>query len=965
MATINTMIRIQDNASAALGRIGSAAEKTTSAFSGMSKSGGLFKSMLGSNLISNGITSGVTALKNGLGGLMSDLSESSATWQTFQQNMSNLKMPDAKIAKTKSNLQGFAQKTIYSASDMASTYSQLAAVGTKNTTKLVEGFGGLAAASTDPTQAMKTLSQQATQMAAKPMVQWGDFRLMLEQSPAGMAAVAKTMHRSTGQLLKDIQAGKVSTQSFFAAMAKTGTNKNFTNMATQFKTVGQAAQGLKETVETKLLTAFNSASKSGIKFISNLTDGIQGINFNAVADGIFSMFNRIGTGIGNFMKGFKSTFAMTDITNAFVAVKMAVGDVAKALGSMGGGKGVSVLQTLGKISGDGIAKVATGIQAVANWVSRLDPKTIQAFAKALGAAAVAFVALKAAFSIGSKISKAVSTISGVGKALGLIKAPAAAAASAESAAGNAAGTTATNMLKLGGAVLMIGGGVMLAAAGLGIMAMAAIKLAAAGPGAVAAFVVMGVVLAGLIAVVGAFGGALTAAGLGMLAFGAMAIMVGVGFMLIAVGIAIVVASLPLVAAYGAMAGAAFTQLAAGMVAFAGAAALAGIALIVLGAGLLVFGVAAMVAAVGVILLGAGLMIAAIAIVLMAATLPIVAASVTMAATGFMMLAVAMLMFAPMAMIAAVATIMLGAGLMVMGAGAMVAAVGVLLLGVALMVASAGLMLVGAGALVAAAGLMALGAAVVGIVSAFITAGSMMVHAITSAMKDVVSAVSSGIKAAISGAKAFGSGLVSVGADLIKGLIRGVKSMVSDAIAAVGGAVKGIIGKAKSLLHIGSPSKLFKKFGRWTLEGYTIGVNERAESSANAMAAAMGGVVDAGSGMTIDGPQVVGANPGDLLANSFNRAASAVGTIGTALAGLPSNSTVGVTGAYTGTGNTVTSAPTGLGYGGTSTSTTNKDDSQHITQVQPGAIVINGATAEDGESIAAKLEDFLRQRENAR
>ena len=160
MATIETLIRIRDGASAALGKIGSAAEKTTSAFSRMGKSGSLFKSMVGSQLISNGVTAGVGALKNGLVDLGSQLSESSATWQTFQGNMHNLKMPDAQIAKTKKNLQGFVQKTIYSASDMASTYSQLAAVGTKNTTQLVEGFGGLAAASADPTQAMKTLSQQ-------------------------------------------------------------------------------------------------------------------------------------------------------------------------------------------------------------------------------------------------------------------------------------------------------------------------------------------------------------------------------------------------------------------------------------------------------------------------------------------------------------------------------------------------------------------------------------------------------------------------------------------------------------------------------------------------------------------------------------------------------------------------------------------------------------------------------------
>ena len=47
---------------------------------------------------------------------------------------------------------------------------------------------------------MKTLSQQATQMAAKPKVAWQDFKLMMEQTPAGMAAIAKEMGMSLDEL---------------------------------------------------------------------------------------------------------------------------------------------------------------------------------------------------------------------------------------------------------------------------------------------------------------------------------------------------------------------------------------------------------------------------------------------------------------------------------------------------------------------------------------------------------------------------------------------------------------------------------------------------------------------------------------------------------------------------------------------------------------------------------------------
>ena len=179
------------------------------------------------------------------------------------------------ISKIKGELKDFAEQTIYSASDMASTYSQLEAVGTKNTTALVKGFGGLAAATSDPTQAMKTLSQQATQMAAKPKVAWEDFKLLVEQTPAGISAVAKTMGMSTQELISNVQEGTIATEDFFNAIAETGTNADFTALATQYKTVGQATDGLIETLTGQLQPAFDTLSQVGINAISGITDKIM------------------------------------------------------------------------------------------------------------------------------------------------------------------------------------------------------------------------------------------------------------------------------------------------------------------------------------------------------------------------------------------------------------------------------------------------------------------------------------------------------------------------------------------------------------------------------------------------------------------------------------------------------------------------------------------------------------------
>lgn len=207
--------------------------------------------------------------------LVAGLNESSAAWKTFQANMQmNGKTAD-EISKIKGELKDFAEQTIYSASDMASTYSQLEAVGTKNTTALVKGFGGLAAAASDPTQAMKTLSQQATQMAAKPKVAWEDFRFMLEQTPAGMAAVAKQLGMSATEMVARVKDGELATEDFFDAIAKVGTNDAFTKLTTEYKTVGQATDGLIETLTGQLQPAFDTLSQVGINAISGITDKIS------------------------------------------------------------------------------------------------------------------------------------------------------------------------------------------------------------------------------------------------------------------------------------------------------------------------------------------------------------------------------------------------------------------------------------------------------------------------------------------------------------------------------------------------------------------------------------------------------------------------------------------------------------------------------------------------------------------
>ena len=285
--------------------------KLKSMFSGLESSGmkvgSVFKSVLGANLIGSALTSGIGTITSGIREMASELNSSQKAWKTFEGNLQAFGRSAEEIKAAKEEMQDFATKTIYSASDMASTYSQLDAVGTKNVGSLVKAFGGLAASAENPAQAMKSLSTQATQMASKPKIAWMDFKIMMEQAPAGMAAVAKEMGMSTAELVKAVQDGKVKTEDFFDAMNRAGNSDAFQKMATEFKTVDQAIDGAKESLSNKLMPAFEKLNKFGIKAVNAVSDALEKINFDSIAEKLGGLLESID--IDGFVSTVTSAFA--------------------------------------------------------------------------------------------------------------------------------------------------------------------------------------------------------------------------------------------------------------------------------------------------------------------------------------------------------------------------------------------------------------------------------------------------------------------------------------------------------------------------------------------------------------------------------------------------------------------------------------------------------------------------------
>ena len=711
----------------------------SSAFKSAQSSTERLKSTLTSGL-GFGIMTGIgqkafSAITSGISGVTGELNESSAAWKTFNGNMQMIGKGTKSITKTRDELQDFATKTIYSASDMATTYSQLAAVGTKNCTKLVKGFGGLAAASENPTQAMKTLSQQATQAAAKPTIQWMDFKLMLEQTPAGIAAVAKGMGKTTSQLVQDVQDGKVKTEDFFNAIAKVGTNKSFTKLATSYKAAGQAMDGLKETLGVKLMPTFNKASDVAISSIENVIGHLDKVD----PDGLAKKVESAVSVVSPYWKAFSDATSKAGkaIINAVAAVGKSFGGLAQKKSSLDtftsvvsgisdaiahfaqivadhsdeiasaapkilklllAIKGFKIIQSLVpgvttfagallKIGGKGIAAlagklfgVAAGEKTVGN-SAKGSNKKILTMAKSTMMLGVGVLTIAAGFGIlaASSIALANSGGAAIGVMVGMTGALVAltiggmAAMKAFSQTPKRAQAGATALLALGTAVVLV-------AAGLAIMAASSMALANAGTPAIACMAGMVVAIGGLLVVAKEVAPTLTAGAAGFIAFGAAVVLAGAGMLLLTTAATNLASAGPV--AIGVMVG----MVAAVALLAAGAAVLAP-ALTVGAVGFIAFGAAIVLAATGALIAGAALKI-------VVGVLPAVVQYGAAGAVSIAALGAAMLVFGTGASVAGAGCIVLGAGLVVVGAGATVAGAGLLVLGTAVLVASAGFTVIG-------------------------------------------------------------------------------------------------------------------------------------------------------------------------------------------------------------------------------------------------------------------------------
>ena len=105
------------------------------------------------------------------------------------------------------------------------------------------------------------------------------------------------------------------------------------------------------------------------------------------------------------------------------------------------------------------------------------------------------------------------------------------------------------------------------------------------------------------------------------------------------------------------------------------------------------------------------------------------------------------------------------------------------------------------------------------------------------------AVTDAVDKAKEGAANCGNKLVQSGRDLISGFIKGIKDKALEVYNAARDVVMKAIDAAKSALKINSPSKVFIEIGKFTSEGFAVGLEKYGDKAANAAGDVANAVID--------------------------------------------------------------------------------------------------------------------------
>ena len=822
-----------------------------------------------------------------------------------------------RIAGATGTLKTYADKTVFSLQDVMSTFGSLSANGIKDADKLTEAVGNAVAVFGGGAKEYSSVALAFSQAMAAGALHAQDWNQIINASPQLAGGLRKELIKLNPKLGKDfkgaMEEGAITADMLGQAINNIGMTDMAKEAATSVTTFEGAMGNLEASAVSGMMNLYDTFAKPKvIDAINGMTSKVDtgfeklSVGIPKAIQAISPYWNVLKTDATEVGKAFgEAAGAIIDevqqLTGAFGKRKSvenfseSIGTATGALTTFAGflkehdkeiAKAITLLPKL-YVAYRGfkiVSAVAPGVVSFTKAIVGLTGKGIAAIAgKLFGVAAGEKAVGEASKESSGSIVESATAFLAIGAGVALVAAGfsllAYSAVQIAQAGPVAAGVLLGMTVAVAGLMVVaknvapamtagasgfvaFGAAVLLAGAGIGVLSLAAINLANAGPLAIACMAGMVVAIAGLAAGVAALGPALTVGTVGFIAFGAAIVLVATGALIASGALAVVAGILPTIVQYGIQGAGCITALGVGMTVFGAGALVAGAGCIVLGAGLAVVGAGLVVVGAGVLVVSAGVLVLAAGALALGAGLTVAGAGLTLMGAAFP--AVSSGALATVGALTALTALSLGlaagmgtSAVVVVAFGAAMAggAVGTLAMVVALKSVNSSMKSIAGNAKSAQSSLASMRASVNVVNSGLDALGSRAKSAVNTLVRQFSNAegkarssgnavgnnfnngVRNGMNRAISTARSMsastvvamrsaGSGSYSCGVYIGAGLANGMASQVghvrSVAAQLAAAAEAAIVAKAK----IGSPSKVTHKLGGYFGEGWVNGISDR-------------------------------------------------------------------------------------------------------------------------------------------
>ncbi|WP_224133449.1 tape measure protein [Leuconostoc gasicomitatum] len=389
------------------------------------KTGGLFKTMLGANVIGTGISKAIGAVTSSIGDAVKRVDTLNNASRAFENMGFSAKETKGAMTGLDKSISG-----LPTSMDVAVKNTQLLAASTGDIGKSVSvfkamndgilGFGGTSAQ-------VENAVVQLSQAFSNGKVDAETWNSMIDSGMGpSLNALAKTMGKTTGQFKEGLSKGTISVGTFQDALIDLDKNggggMKSLNQIAKDSTAGFATSmtNMKTAVTRGVAGIINGFSKGGlVEFMNKITDGIKAMvpTFEAFGSKAGQVFSRVVKGIGEFWQAFKNTGAVTAIMGAFYSIKGAINAIMSALKSTDG-KSLFTIKNAAEAVGNAVVWAANQVDNFATFIQRLDPNVIQAIATAAGIALTIFMGWKAITGVIGGVSGAIKGLSGAFTGIG-------------------------------------------------------------------------------------------------------------------------------------------------------------------------------------------------------------------------------------------------------------------------------------------------------------------------------------------------------------------------------------------------------------------------------------------------------------------------------------------------------------------------------------------------------------------